>query len=35
VETLVFRTEAGSGGGVNLLLEWEKTRVTIPIAPGK
>ena len=35
VETLVFRTEAGAGGGVNLLLEWEKTRVTIPIAPGK
>lgn len=35
VETMVFRTEAGSGGGVNLLLEWEKTRVTIPIGVGK
>jgi hypothetical protein len=35
VETLLFRTEAGAGGAVNLLLEWEKTRVTIPIAPGK
>lgn len=35
VETLAFRTEAGAGGVVNLLLEWEKTRVTIPIAPGK
>lgn len=35
VDQLVFRTEAGAGGGVNLLLEWEKTRVTIPVAPGK
>lgn len=35
VETLAFRTEAGPGGAVNLLLEWEKTRVTIPITPGK
>lgn len=35
VETLTFRQEAGTGGAVNLLLEWEKTRVTIPIAPGK
>lgn len=35
VETLTFKTEAGSGGGVNLLLTWEKTQVTIPIAPGK
>jgi hypothetical protein len=35
VETLIFRTEAGQGGAVNLLLEWEKTRVTIPIAAGK
>lgn len=35
VETMVFRTEAGSDGGVNLLLEWEKTRVTIPIGVGK
>jgi hypothetical protein len=35
VETLTFRTEAGSKGAVNLLLEWEKTRVTIPIEAGK
>jgi hypothetical protein len=35
VETLTFRTEAGSKGTVNLLLEWEKTRVTIPIEAGK
>jgi hypothetical protein len=35
VETLAFKTEPGSGGTVNLLLEWEKTRVTIPVAPGK
>jgi hypothetical protein len=35
VETMVFRTEAGTGGVVNLLLEWEKTRVTVPIAAGK
>jgi hypothetical protein len=35
VETLTFRTEPGTGGAVNLILEWEKTRVTIPVAPGK
>lgn len=35
VETLAFKTEPGSGGTVNLLLEWEKTRVTIPVAAGK
>jgi DUF2911 family protein len=35
VETLTFRQEAGTGGAVNLLLEWEKTRVTIPITAGK
>jgi Protein of unknown function (DUF2911) len=35
VETLVFRTEPASGGTVNLLLEWETTRVTIPLAQGK
>jgi len=35
VETMVFRTEPGSGGGFDLLLEWEKTRVTIPIGVGK
>ena len=32
---LTFRTEAGAAGAVNLLLEWEKTRVTIPVTPGK
>ncbi|HXI19692.1 MAG TPA: DUF2911 domain-containing protein, partial [Gemmatimonadales bacterium] len=35
VETLTFRSDPGKDGAVNLLLEWEKTRVTIPIAPGK
>jgi hypothetical protein len=35
VETLTFRTEAGAGGKVSLVLEWEKTRVTIPITPGQ
>lgn len=35
VEMLTFRTESGSGGAVNLLLEWEKTRVTIPITAGQ
>ncbi len=35
VETMVFGTEAGTGGAVNLLLEWEKTRVTIPVAAGR
>ena len=34
VETFTIRTEAGAGGTVNLLLEWEKTRVTIPIKAG-
>jgi hypothetical protein len=33
IETLLFRTEP-AGNGVNLLLEWERTRVTIPIAAG-
>jgi Protein of unknown function (DUF2911) len=35
VETLTFRTEPGTGGTVNLVLEWEKTRLTIPLAAGK
>lgn len=35
VETLAFRSEPGEGGAVNLLLEWEKTRVAIPISEGK
>jgi hypothetical protein len=35
VETLTFRTEPGTAGAVNLLLEWEKTRVTIPVVAGK
>jgi Protein of unknown function (DUF2911) len=35
VETLTFHAEPGTDGGVNLQLEWEKTRVTIPIAPGR
>ncbi|HTS87194.1 MAG TPA: DUF2911 domain-containing protein [Gemmatimonadales bacterium] len=34
VETLTFRAEPGASGATNLLLEWEKTRVTIPIAAG-
>lgn len=34
VETFTIRTEAGPGGTVSLLLEWEKTRVTIPIKAG-
>jgi len=35
VEQFTIREEAGTGGAVNLLLEWEKTRVTVPVAPGK
>lgn len=35
VETMTFHTESGAGGAVNLLLEWESTRVTIPITAGK
>ncbi|HWA59221.1 MAG TPA: DUF2911 domain-containing protein [Gemmatimonadales bacterium] len=35
VETFTIRSEAGAAGAVNLLLDWEKTRVTIPVSPGK
>lgn len=35
VETFTIRSEAGAAGAVNLLLDWEKTRVTIPVTPGK
>lgn len=35
VEQLTFRQEPGTGGGVNLVLEWETTRVTIPVKEGK
>ncbi len=35
VETFTIRAEAGAGGAMNLLLEWEKTRVTIPVTAGK
>ncbi|MGH7460324.1 MAG: DUF2911 domain-containing protein [Pseudomonas sp.] len=31
VETLVFRTEPAGARGADLVLEWEKTRVRIPI----
>lgn len=34
VEQFTIRQEAGTGGAVNLLLEWEKIRVTVPVAPG-
>ena len=32
VETMTFRTETGLGGETVLLLEWEHTRLSIPIA---
>ncbi len=35
VETFTIRAEAGAGGATNLVLEWEKTRVTIPVTAGK
>lgn len=35
VETFTIRTAPGSDGAVNLLLEWEKTRVTVPVVAGK
>lgn len=35
VETFTIRSEAGAAGAVNLLLDWEKTRVTIPLTPAK
>jgi Protein of unknown function (DUF2911) len=34
VEMLTFRTEESMGDGVRLLLEWERTRVPIPISAG-
>jgi len=34
VETFTIRSEP-AGGGVNLLLEWEKTQVTVPVTAGK
>ncbi len=33
VETFTIRAEPGSGGATNLLLEWQNTRVTIPVRP--
>ncbi len=35
VETFTIRSEPGKAGAVNVLLEWEKTRVTIPVTAGK
>jgi hypothetical protein len=34
VESFTIRAEPGSGGGTSLVLEWEKTRVTIPVKAG-
>jgi hypothetical protein len=34
VETFTIRAEPGSGGARSLLLEWEKTRVRIPVGAG-
>ena len=34
VETFTIRAEPGSGGGQSLLLEWETTRVRIPVKAG-
>gem|GEM_PF-4854307 len=33
VESFTIRTEPGEAGGVLLVLEWEKTRVPIPLSP--
>ncbi|MEO8633965.1 MAG: DUF2911 domain-containing protein [Gemmatimonadales bacterium] len=35
VETFTLHSEAGAAGTVNLVLEWEKTRVVIPVMAGK
>jgi hypothetical protein len=35
VETFTIRSEAGAAGAVNLVVEWEKTRVVIPVMAGK
>lgn len=34
MESLTFRAEAGSEGGATLVLEWEHTRVRIPVTSG-
>jgi hypothetical protein len=35
VETFTIRAEPGKRGGQLLVLEWEKTRVAIPVTPGR
>lgn len=35
IDTFTIRAEPGSGGKVDLVLEWETTRVAIPVVPGK
>ena len=35
VETFTIWSEPGADGAANLLMEWERTRVTIPVTPGK
>jgi hypothetical protein len=34
VEKFTIHQEAGTGGTVNLVFEWEKTRVTVPVTAG-
>ncbi|MCI0372828.1 MAG: DUF2911 domain-containing protein, partial [candidate division NC10 bacterium] len=34
VETFTIRAEPGSGGAQRLVLEWENTRVAIPVKAG-
>jgi hypothetical protein len=35
IETFTIRAEPGAAGPMNLVLEWEKTRVKIPVAAGQ
>lgn len=35
VEKFTIHSEPGAGGAVNVILEWEKTRVTVPVTAGK
>jgi hypothetical protein len=35
VEMFTIHAEPGTAGAVNLVLDWEKTRVKIPVAPGR
>jgi predicted secreted hydrolase len=34
IESFTIRSESSGAKGADLVLEWEKTRIRVPIAPG-